>query len=157
MTNEPDAHTTTELGSERLRELLPAESIYLNAAASSREDAVRQAGEALVRAGATGPGYVDSMLERERTVSTFVGEGVALPHGTLSAKDDVRADALVLLRFAETIEWGGESVSVVVGVAAHGRHYIALISQIASVLLTPSRAEALRSAATVKDVYAVFG
>ncbi|PRY70417.1 PTS system IIA component (Fru family) [Glaciihabitans tibetensis] len=147
----------TELSFERLHELLSADSVFLEASATGREDAVRQAGDALVRAGAVDPDYVDAMLEREGSVSTYVGEGIAMPHGTLNAKHQVKSDALVLLRFRDGIDWGGERVTVVLGVAAHGRHYIALISQIASVLLDPGRADALRAAESVDEVYALFG
>jgi len=146
----------TELSFERIQELLAPSSIILDASATDREDAVRQAGEALVQVGAVDTVYVDAMLERERSVSTYVGEGIAMPHGTLSAKHEVNTDALVLLRFPGGLDWGGERVTVVLGVAAHGRHYIALISQIASVLLDPARAAALRSAASPEDVYDIF-
>ncbi|MEO5921749.1 MAG: PTS sugar transporter subunit IIA, partial [Pseudolysinimonas sp.] len=64
-----------------LTELLAPASIRLDATATDRDDAIRQAGAALVEAGAVDPSYVDAMLERENSVSTFVGEGVAIPHG----------------------------------------------------------------------------
>jgi PTS system mannitol-specific IIA component len=154
---EEKKHTMAELSFERIQELLAPSSIFLESSAVDRDDAVRQAGEALVRAGAVDPAYVEAMLEREWSVSTFVGEGIAMPHGTLSAKHEVKTDALVLLRFPDGLEWGGERVTVVLGVAAHGRQYIALISQIASVLLDPARAAALRSATSAEDVHAIFG
>ena len=145
-----------DLTIDRIQELLPASSIHLDAQASDRNDAVRQAGAALVAAGAASEPYVEAMLEREGTLSTYVGEGIAMPHGTVTAKNDVLADALVLLRFADGIDWNGETVTIVFGVAARGRHYIALISQLAGVLLDPARADALRSATTSDEVYAIF-
>ena len=145
-----------DLTLDRIQELLPASSIHLDAKAANRDDAVRQAGAALVAVGAVAEPYVGAMLERESSVSTYVGEGIAMPHGTVTAKNDVITDALVLLRFADGIEWNGETVTVVFGVAARGRHYIALISQLAGVLLDPARAEALRSATTTDEVYAIF-
>jgi PTS system mannitol-specific IIA component len=145
-----------DLTLDRIQELLPASSIHLDATAADRDDAVRQAGAALVAVGAVSEPYVEAMLERESSVSTYVGEGIAMPHGTVTAKNDVNADALVLLRFADGIEWNGETVTVVFGVAARGRHYIALISQLAGVLLDPARAEALRSATATDEVYAIF-
>ena len=145
-----------DLTLDRLQELMPVSSVHLDAHATDWRDAVRQAGAALVVAGAVGEAYVEAMLEREESVSTYVGEGIAMPHGTVTAKNDVVSDALVLLRFPEGVDWKGERVTVVFGVAARGRHYIALISQLASVLLDPTRAEALRSAATPTEVYALF-
>lgn len=136
-----------------LTELLAESSINLTATATGRDDAIRQAGEALLAAGAIEPSYIDAMLERENSVSTFVGEGVAIPHGTLAGKDAVKSDALVLLRFPDGVDWDGNAVSVAIGIAAKGNGHIALLSQLATILLEPEKAEALRNATTTEQVY----
>jgi mannitol PTS system EIIA component len=136
-----------------LTELLAPASIRLDSHATGRDDAIRQAGAALVEAGAVDPSYVDAMLERENSVSTFVGEGVAIPHGTLAGKDAVKDDAIVVLRFPDGVDWDGNPVSVAVGIAAKGNGHIALLSQLATVLLDPEKAEALRNATTTDRVY----
>ena len=94
-----------------LTELLAPSSIRLDATATDRDDAIRQAGAALIEAGAVDPSYVDAMLERENSVSTFVGEGVAIPHGTLAGKDAVKDDAIVVLRFPDGVDWDGNPVT----------------------------------------------
>ena len=139
--------------SKPLTELLAPSSIRLDATATGRDDAIRQAGAALIEAGAVDPSYVDAMLERENSVSTFVGEGVAIPHGTLAGKDAVKDDAIVVLRFPDGIDWDGNEVSVAVGIAAKGNGHIALLSQLATVLLDPDKAAALRGATTADRVY----
>jgi PTS system mannitol-specific IIA component len=136
---------------DELQVLLPDASIVLGAKAADRDAAIRQAGELLVAAGAVQPDYVDQMLERERVVSTFVGDGVAMPHGTLTAKTDVKAEGLALLILAEPIDWAGQNVTMVIGIAAHGRRYITLLSQLASTLLDDGRATALRAATSETD------
>ena len=136
-----------------LTELLAPASIRLDSHATDRDDAIRQTGAALVEAGAVDPSYVDAMLERENSVSTFVGEGVAIPHGTLAGKDAVKDDAIVVLRFPEGVDWDGNPVSVAVGIAAKGNGHIALLSQLATVLLDPEKAAALRDATTADQVY----
>jgi len=136
-----------------LTDLLAESSINLTATAESRDDAIRQAGEALLAAGAIDASYIDAMLEREKSVSTFVGEGVAIPHGTLAGKDSVKKDALVLLRFPEGVDWDGFDVSIAIGIAAKGNGHIALLSQLATILLEPEKAEALRNATTTAEVY----
>ena len=136
-----------------LTELLAEKSINLTAEAKDRDDAIRQAGEALLAAGAIDASYIDAMLERENSVSTYVGEGVAIPHGTLAGKDAVKSDALVLLRFPDGVDWDGNPVSVAIGIAAKGNGHIALLSQLATVLLEPEKAEALRNATTTEQVY----
>src|SRR6266545_2547036 len=100
--------------------LLDRRAIRLAETAADRDDAIRRCGQALVAAGAVDPAYVDAMLARERSVSTYVGEGVAIPHGTLEAKAVVRRDALAVLRFPDGVDWGGHPVSVCVAIAAQG-------------------------------------
>lgn len=136
-----------------LTELLAEGSIRLDASASSRDDAIRQAGQALLDAGAIDGTYIDAMLERENSVSTFVGEGVAIPHGTLAGKDAVRSDAISVIRFPDGVDWDGNDVSVAVGIAAKGNGHIALLSQLATILLDPDKAAALRAATTSEQVY----
>lgn len=136
-----------------LTSLLAEQSIRLDAVASDRDDAIRQAGRALLDVGAIDESYIDAMLERENSVSTFVGEGVAIPHGTLAGKDAVRADALSVLRFPDPVDWDGNEVHVAVGIAARGNGHIALLSQLATVLLDPDKAAALRGATTSEQVY----
>jgi len=125
--------------------LLRAES-RLDAVAADREDAVRKAGAALLAGGAVAEGYTEAMLSRERSVSTFLGEGVAVPHGTLADRGLVRRDALVVLRLPAGVDWGGPRVDLVIGLAARGAGQIALLSRLATVLLDPGRLTALRVA-----------
>jgi PTS system mannitol-specific IIA component len=136
-----------------LSALLAESSIRLDETASSRDEAIRAAGRALIEAGAIDESYVDAMFERENSVSTYVGEGVAIPHGTLAGKDSVKKDALVVLRFPTPVDWDGNEVSVAVGIAAAGNGHIAILSQLASILMDPDAAAALRGATTTSEVY----
>ena len=136
-----------------LTELLAPASIRLSQTATDQEDAIRQTGAALLDAGAIDTPYIDAMLQRERSVSTYVGEGVAIPHGTLAGKDSVKNDAIVVLRFPDGVDWNGNEVIVCVGIAARGNGHIALLSQLASVLLNPDKASALRASTTSAEVY----
>ena len=136
-----------------LATLLAESSIVLDATATSVDDAIAQAAAALFAAGAVDENYAALMLERERAVSTYVGEGVAVPHGTLAAKDAVTRNALVLLRFAEPVDWNGNDVYVVIGLAARGRGHIGLLSRLAALLLEPERAAALRAATDRDEIY----
>lgn len=139
-----------------LNELLAEASINLDASATSRDDAIRQAGAGLLAVGAINEAYIDAMIDRENSVSTFMGEGVAIPHGTLAAKDSVVSDALSLVRFPAGVDWDGNDVRLAFGIAARGNGHIALLSQLATVLMDPEKAEALRAATTVAQVYALL-
>jgi PTS system mannitol-specific IIA component len=136
-----------------LSSLLAESSIRLDSHATDRLDAVRQCGQALLEAGAVDESYIDAMLQREQSVSTFVGEGVAIPHGTLAGKEAVKQDALVVLRFPDGVDWDGNDVRVCVGIAAAGGGHIALLSQLAEILLDPAKADQLRSATQAQQVY----
>ncbi|MFO7251782.1 MAG: PTS sugar transporter subunit IIA [Actinomycetes bacterium] len=125
---------------------LDPRAIRLDAAASGREDAITQCGRVLLEVGAVEPPYIDSMLERERSISTYVGEGVAIPHGTAEGKDVVRHDAICVLRFPGGVDWDGERVDVCVGIAAKGDGHVRLLSELAQILLDPDRARRLREA-----------
>jgi PTS system mannitol-specific IIA component len=139
--------------SKPLHELLAEASINLDASATSRDDAIRQAGAGLMAVGAVDAPYVDAMIDRENSVSTFMGEGVAIPHGTLAAKDSVKSDALSMVRFPDGVDWDGNDVRLAFGIAAKGNGHIALLSQLASILMDPDKAEALRNATTTARVY----
>jgi PTS system mannitol-specific IIA component len=132
--------------------LLSRQAVRLAAAAVDKVDAIRQCGQALVDAGAVDESYVALMLERERVVSTYVGEGFAIPHSTEAGKAAIHRDALSFVRFPEGVDWGGERVSVCIGIAAASDGHLAILAQLAEVLLEPDRAEALRNAERFDDV-----
>jgi mannitol PTS system EIIA component len=135
-----------------LVDLLAPESVLLGRAAPGWEDAVRQVGAALVAAGAVPPAYVDTMVERDRDMSTFVGEGVAIPHGTLAGRDLVLHDALCVVQFPAGVDWRGDEVVLCVGIAARGDGHVPILARLAELLLQPDRAEALRTATTADQV-----
>ena len=140
------------MGDATLVELLAPAAIRLDAAAENWEAAVRQVGGILVESGAVTEGYVDLMLERERSVSTFVGEGVAIPHGTLAGRELVLRDALCFVQYPRGVDWHGEEVRVCIGIAARGEGHVPILAQLAELLMESERAEALREAATASAV-----
>ena len=132
--------------------LLDRSAVRLSATAVDKEDAVRQCGQALVDCGCVEETYVRGMLERESTISTYVGEGFAIPHGTEASKAAVRRDALSFVRFPAGVDWGGEQVSVCIGIAAANNGHLPILAALAQILLDPDRAEALRNAETFDTV-----
>ncbi|HEX7744154.1 MAG TPA: PTS sugar transporter subunit IIA [Micromonosporaceae bacterium] len=141
---------------ERTVELLERRAVRLAERAADRDGAIRRCGEVLVELGAVTPGYVDSMLERERSVPTYLGEGVAIPHGTLSGKDAVRRDALAVLKFPDGVDWGGNPVTICIAIAARGDGHVELLAELADVLLDPARARALREVTDADEVLRIL-
>lgn len=133
-------------------ELLAPEAVLLAETAADRTEAITRCGELLVEIGAVRPEYVPAMLEREALISTYVGEGFAIPHATLAGKDAVLRDALCFVRFPDGVEWSGGTATVCIGIAAAGDGHIRLLSRLAEILLDPERAAALRSAESVETV-----
>ena len=137
-------------------ELLDPRSIQLDAVAADRDSAIRLAGQALVDVGAVTVDYVEAMIEREQSVSTYMGEGVAIPHGTLAGKGAVQRDALSFLRFPDGVEWNGQTATLAIGIAAKGDGHLAILGQLASVLVDPGKAKGLREVQTADEVLALL-
>jgi PTS system mannitol-specific IIA component len=133
-------------------DLLDPRAVLLAESAGSREEAIRRCGRALVDVGAVAESYIEAMLERERTISTYVGEGVAIPHGTAASKEDVARDAICVVRFPAGIDWDGDTVTLCVGIAAAGDGHVPLLAALADILLDPERARTLREATDVNEV-----
>lgn len=124
--------------------LLQHRAIRLDARATDKEAAIRLCGALLVEIGAVDARYVEAMVDREKSVSTYLGEGVAIPHGTLEGKDHVRRDALAVVRFADPIEWGDGPVTVCIAIAAVADRHVDILTQLAEVLMDPDQARELR-------------
>jgi PTS system mannitol-specific IIA component/phosphocarrier protein FPr len=137
--------------------LLPPSGIRLGLTASDRFDAVRQSGQVLVEIGAVEPPYVDAMLERERLISTSLGEGFAIPHGTDESRRYIRETMLSFLQFPDSVAWDDDDVIVCVGIAAVGDEHVGVLANLARVLTVPEQAARLRDARTPEDVLAVLG
>jgi mannitol PTS system EIIA component len=137
-------------------ELLARDAIRLDERAGSRDEAISRCGAVLVEVGAVTPAYVDAMLAREQSVSTYIGEGVAIPHGTLNSKELVQRDALAVLRFPDGVDWDGFDVRVCVAIAAAGDGHVDILAQLASVLMDPEQAQRLRESTSADDVITIL-
>jgi PTS system mannitol-specific IIA component len=137
-------------------QILPAQNVRIVPGGASRDDAIRAAGAVLVDAGAVDAAYVDSMLEREGSVSTYMGNWLAIPHGTNEAKDLILRSAMSLLRYEEPIDWGGEQARFVVGIAGRGDEHLDILSKIAMVFSDEDEVEKLLAAQTSAEMVALL-
>src|SRR5438034_4187267 len=136
--------------------LLPREGLRLGLKAADRFDAVRQSGQVLVEIGAVEAPYVEAMLERERQISTSLGEGFAIPHGTDESRRWIKETKLVFLQYPEGVDWGDDTVRVCVGIAAVGDEHVGLLARLAEVLIVPEQAARLRDAERIEDVLGIL-
>lgn len=141
---------------EATARLLTAGAVRLGATAVNRFDAVRQAGALLVELGAVDPGYADAMQERERSLSSYVGEGFAIPHGTDAARALVRRGALAFLQFPDGVDWDGQDVRACVAIAASADEHVGVMARLATVLLDPALAGELRTTTDATRVLAIL-
>lgn len=115
--------------------ILAADRIKLGATAVSKADAIRQAGQLLVQSGCVEPGYVDGMLAREETMSTYLGEGVAIPHGQFDNREQILKTGISVLQLPEGIEWeDGEKAHLVIGIAASADEHVGVLANLAEAI-----------------------
>jgi len=113
--------------------ILSKERIQLNAVATDRTDAIRKAGDLLVKSGCVLPEYVDGMLKRETTMSTYLGSGVAIPHGVYENKGHILQTGISALQLPQGVEWDpdGELVYLVIGIAASSDEHVGVLASLA--------------------------
>ncbi len=131
------------------KDVIVKESILLNQAPVTKEEAIQKAGELLVARGAVEPSYVDAMQDRERMVSTYMGMGIAIPHGTAQAKGTVKKTAISMVQFPEGVDFGAEKAQLVFGIAGIGDEHLDLLAKIAGCLDDP---EVLEKMKTTSDI-----
>ncbi len=129
---------------------LSESNIHLNATATNKLQAIEMAASALEQAGNVEQGYLQGMLGREQQTSTFLGNGIAIPHGTLETRSMVKKTGVQVFQFPQGIEWGeGNIAYVVIGIAARSDEHLALLRQLTHVLGDEDTAAQL---ATLTDV-----
>jgi len=110
--------------------ILVRDAVKLNLSPVSKEKAIGAAGALLAELGYVDESYIDAMQEREKLVTTYMGMGVAIPHGTSQAKDTVKRTGIVLLQYAEGVDFGDEKAQLVFGIAGIGDEHLDLLSKI---------------------------
>lgn len=118
---------------------------------AAKQESIRIAGRLLVSNGYVRPGYEDSMLERELEHNTYLGFGVAIPHGTENSLSQVLRSGICIAHFPEGIDYNGETVFYVIGIACKEDDTIQELMQITDILCKPEECEKLLSAASKEE------
>lgn len=116
------------------KKILRKEGIRLHQAPVSKEEAIQRAGELLQQLGYVDGSYVAAMQERERLVTTYIGMGIAIPHGTSQAKGTVKKTGIVLFQYPEGVDFGEEKAQLVIGIAGIGEEHLDVLSKICDTL-----------------------
>ena len=114
---------------------LSAKNIHLNGSAANKEEAIKQVAAGLVANNHVAEGYADGMFAREQQTSTFLGNGIAIPHGTLDTRHLVQETGVQIIQFPQGVQWGdGNTAYVVIGIAAKSDEHLTLLRQLTTVL-----------------------
>ena len=126
--------------------ILSLETVKLNVPTTDKESAIRLAGELLVKAGHVSPSYIDGMLGREETMSTYIGNGVAIPHGQFDDKSNIHSTGISVVQYPEGIVWDSdedETAYLVIGIAATADEHVGILSNLAEAIEEEESAEEL--------------
>lgn len=136
---------------------LTVQDIHPGQQAANKEEAIRQVAAALVSAGNVADGYVAGMLAREQQTSTFLGNGIAIPHGTTDTRDQVLKTGVQVYQFPQGVTWGeGQTAYVAIGIAASSDEHLGLLRQLTHVLSDDEVAEQLKTATTAEELRALL-
>lgn len=114
--------------------LLDKKNIKLSLASTDKESAIKMAGQQLVEGGYVNPGYIEAMIKRENDISTYIGKGIAIPHGVAEAKKEIKKSGIVVLQFPDGVKFGDEIAYLLIGIAGIGDEHIQILANIAEAL-----------------------
>ncbi|MDX7992433.1 fused PTS fructose transporter subunit IIA/HPr protein [Xenorhabdus littoralis] len=133
---------------------LSFQDIHLAAQADNKENAIRQVADALTTAGYTSEGYIKGILERETQSSTYLGNGIAIPHGTHATRDFVVTTGVTVMQFPNGIAWDdNQTAYIVIGIAAKSDEHLNLLHQLIPIISDENRASQMAKAASVDELY----
>jgi len=141
-----------EKKAEKKLELLYRENVKVGCKTDTKENVIRAVGQMLVDTGYVEQPYVDAMVKREESFSTYMGNELALPHGVEEAKKEIKASGIAVMIFPEGVDWGGEKAKIVVGIAGVGEEHLQILSVLADKVLEEGNVEKLIRG-SVDEVY----
>lgn len=138
---------------------LSADDVFLAQHAESKEDVIRFAGQKLVERGYVEPEYIDAMLAREKLTSTYLGQSIAVPHGTIEAKDKVIKTGIVFCQYPQGVLFGEDAddkARIVIAIAARNNEHLHVISKLTSALDDEDIINKLVATDNIEDVLAIL-
>jgi len=139
-----------------MSEVLTLSQIKVPGTARSKDESIREAGEILVNAGAVTPEYIDAMFEREKSVSTYMGNYLAIPHGTNESKGSIKRSALSVIRYDSPLDWDGNEVRFSLGIAGYEGGHMDILSKIAILFSDMDDVNRLIAARSAEEVFEIL-
>lgn len=144
-----DKSATTDSGSS----LLKIENILTGLPSESKEDAIRRAGRMLKESGYVEEEYIEAMIARENLATTYMGMGLAIPHGTSEAKQAVKSSGIVVLQYPEGVSFDDEKAHLIIGIAGVGDDHLEILAKISEALEEDDVLEQLSKSANAEEIY----
>jgi mannitol PTS system EIIA component len=139
------------------KEILSTENVLLNETAATKEEAIRMAGQILIDNGYVDESYLEQMQEREKITTTYMGNFVAIPHGTEDAKKAVKHSGLSIIQLREGVDFGdGNIAKIIIGIAGKDNEHLEILSQIAIVCSEEENVEELIQADSKETLISMF-
>ena len=136
--------------------VLRKKNIKLGLQSMEKVDSIKMAGRLLVESGYVSENYIQAMLQREEDLTTYIGNGVAIPHGIGAAKKEVKKTGISILQFPQGVDFGEEKAYLIIGIAGAGNEHLEILANLASIMEDESVAAQLRKTTDVDFVYRLF-
>lgn len=133
--------------------ILKIENIMTGLAPESKEEAIRRVGQILYDGGYVDVSYIDAMIERENLTTTYMGMGLAIPHGTSEAKAAVKKSGIAVLQYPEGVEFGDEKAHLIIGIAGVGDSHLEILAKVSEALEDEEVLDRLSKSADASEIY----
>jgi Mannitol/fructose-specific phosphotransferase system, IIA domain len=139
------------------QKILKNENIILNQKSEKKEDAIDRVGKMLLNSGYVTPKYIEGMRKREEEFTTYIGNGIAIPHGVNEYKNEILETGLAMVQYPDGVEFGkGKTAYIVIGIAGKGDKHLSLLTQIALTVQDKGNMEHLRYAKTPPEILTII-
>jgi mannitol PTS system EIICBA or EIICB component len=138
-------------------DLLRPENVFLNQEFANKEEAITFAGRALFNAGYVKENYIEAMIERDNMTSTYMGNDVAIPHGTEEAKKDVIKSGFTVLQVPNGVDFDGQKARLIFGIAGKDGTHLEILSGIAVTCSEMENIEKMVGAKTAQEIIDIIG
>lgn len=136
--------------------IMVEEGIKTGLKSVTKQEAIKAAGKLLNELGYVEEEYIDAMLKREETVTTYMGMGVAIPHGTSDAKGRVQKTGIVMLQYPDGVDFDGEKAQLIFGIAGIGDEHLGLLAKISGILEDETKLEELKKTSNISEIMEMF-
>lgn len=139
------------------KQILAPSYIQLNMKSETKNEAIERVGNLLVQGGYVKPSYIQGMKNREASFTTYIGNGIAIPHGTNEYKKDILKTGIVIAQYPEGVDFGnGNTAYIVIGIAGKNDEHLDILSQIALTIQDEKNVERMRHAKDTDEIVSVI-